>query len=374
MPRTSKNYLLLFLIVIFSFVYRVALMLRETYPPGADIGLHNSIVYSITQSGNTNFLWNYFHMGGGVSLTFPGYHIFVSYIVLMTGIPDYVAHSLIVSLFSSLIVFCAFLITRKMWNENAALIIAFLLAVSRFDVEMLMWGGYPNVITLMLIPLAFYLFLKKDQLSMLPFLAVASLVSGAIFLTHSLSAAIFVATTFATVLFAVVFSRKALRKTRAGLFVWLLPLALGALLISPFLVEMVPTYLGASAETVTGGVADIRLALLSTKILPLEIVIPLFACVVLFFLFSKEYKGRFLTVPAILLVLWTLIPAALTQGYLVGLYTDYNRFMYFVILPVIMLIGLVIYHSATFFTRALDWLLSMVKKMPQGRKSNRKIL
>jgi hypothetical protein len=292
----------------------------------------------------------------------------------MTGIPDYVAHSLVVSLFSSLIVLCAYLITRKVWNEDAALIVAFLAAVSRFDVEMLMWGGYPNVITLMLIPLAFYLFLKKDQLSLLQFLAVTALVSGAIFLTHSLSATMFIAITFATVFFAVVFSRDAPRKTRAGLFVWFLPLALGALIISPFLVEMVPTYLGASAETVTGGVADIRLALLSTKILPLEIVIPLFACVILFFLFSKEYKGRFLTVPAFLLVLWTLIPAALTQGYLFGLYTDYNRFMYFVILPVIMLIGLVIYHAATFFARALDWLLSMVKRLPQVRKNNSKIL
>ena len=374
MFKTSRNYLLLSVIFVFSFVFRVVLMLREVYPPGADIGLHSSIIHSITQGGNTDFLWNYYHMGGGVSLTFPGYHIFVSSIVMMTGISEYVAHALVVSLFSSLIVFCAYLVTRKVWNENAALIVAFLMAVSRFDVEMLMWGGYPNVITLMLIPLAFYLFLKKDQLGLMPFLGATSLVSAAIFLTHSLSAAIFIAVTFATVLFALIFSRKQQRRARAGLLTWFLPLALGALIISPFLIEMVPTYLGASAETVTGGVADIRLALLSTKILPLEIVIPLFACVILFFLFSKEYKGRFLTVPAILLAVWTLIPAALTQGYLVGLYTDYNRFMYFVILPVVMLIGMVIYHSATFFTRALDWLLSTAKKMPQVKNSHSKVL
>ncbi len=363
----SRNSLLLSLIFIFAFVFRVALMLRETFPPGADIGLHNSVMYSITQSGNTNFLWNYYHMGGGSSVTFPGYHIFTSYIVLLTGMPDYVAHSLVVSLFSSLIVVVAFLITRKVWNVSAALIVAFLVAVSRFDIEMIMWAGYPNVITLMLIPLAFYLFLEKDRFSFLPFLVVSSLVSGAIFLTHSLSAAMFVVIALATVVFGTVFPQKVGEK-RKNLFIWLLPLILGAVLISPFLIEVAPGYLGSNAaDTFTGGIADIRLALLSTKVLPLDLVLPLFGCIILFFLFSKRYLGKYLTVPAILLALWTVIPAVLTQGYLVGLYTDYNRFLYFVILPVIMLIGMVIYHSAGFIAEAFDWLLSMVKELPQVR-------
>jgi hypothetical protein len=178
MYRTSRNYLLLGLIFGFSFIYRVLLMLRETFPPGADIGLHNSVIYSITQSGNTDFFYNYFHMGGGSSVTFPGYHIFTSFVILFTGLPDYVAHALVVSLFSSLIVLVAFLITRKVWNVSAALIVALLVAVSRFDIEMLMWGGYPNVITLMLIPLAFYLFLEKTRLGRLPFLLTTSYVSS----------------------------------------------------------------------------------------------------------------------------------------------------------------------------------------------------
>ncbi len=61
------------------------LMLWDSYPPGADIGLHNSVIYSITRSGNTNFLYNFYQMGGGISLTFPGYHIFASGIIMMTG-------------------------------------------------------------------------------------------------------------------------------------------------------------------------------------------------------------------------------------------------------------------------------------------------
>ncbi len=373
MFKTPRNYLLLSLILVFSFVYRVVLMLRQTFPPGADIGLHNSIIHSIIQSGNTNFLYNFYHMGGGSSVTFPGYHIFVSYVILFTGMPDYVAHALTVSLFSSLIVLVAFLITRKVWNVSAAIIVAFLVAVSRFDIEMLMWGGYPNVITLMLIPLAFYLFLEKDRFSSVPFLIVTSLVSGAIFLTHSLSAVLFIAVTLLTVFFGVILARK-INEKRTALITWLLPLILGAVVISPFLIQVAPAYLGSDASVFTGGVADIRQALLSTKLLPWEIVVPLFVFVFLYFLFSKYYIGKFLSLPTILLVLWWLIPTVLTQGYLVGLYTDYNRFLYFVILPVIMLIGLGLYHSARFFAQASDWLTSIVKELPQVRLIKNKTL
>src|SRR4030065_484052 len=165
MHRNSKKYLLLFLILAFSFIYRVVLILWANFPPGADSGLHNSVIHSITPSGNVDFLWNNYQMGGGLSLTFPGYHIFVAQIILVTGFPDYLAHTLIVALFSTLIVACAFLITRKMWMESTAFIVAFLVAVSRFDIEMLLWGGYPNVVTLMLIPLIFYLYLERERFS-----------------------------------------------------------------------------------------------------------------------------------------------------------------------------------------------------------------
>jgi hypothetical protein len=332
----------------------------QTFPPGADIGLHESVIHSITISGNTNFLWNNYQMGGGESLTFPGYHIFVSYIILITGMPDYLAHSLVVSFFSSLIILCAFLITRTVWGESASLIVAFLVAISRFDVEMLCWGGYPNVITLMLIPLTFYLFLQKKRFSLRLFLTVTSILSGAIFLTHSLSAAIFVSVTVASVFLVLIFSKK-VGVPKTHLFIWLVPLFLGAILVSPFLLEIAPSYLSAHVETFTGGLSAIRLALLSTKILPLEIVLPLLVSFFLFFLLSKKYKGSFFTVPAFLFALWLLIPTILTQGFLFGLYFDYHRFLYFVLLPVIVLIALGIDHASRFFSRIIDAYLSVTR-------------
>jgi hypothetical protein len=367
MFKLSSTRVLLFLILVFSFAYRLLLMHWATYPPGADIGLHNSVIHSIIGSGSVDFLWNNYQMGGGLSLTFPGYHIFASYIILLTGIPDFVAHSLVVSLFSTLIVAIAFLVTRKLWGESTAFIVAFLVAVSRFDVEMLMWGGYPNVITLALIPLVFYLYMQRERFSLFPFLATSTLLIGAIYLTHSLSAVMFVSLTFAFVVFGLVLSRK-IGVALKQLAVWVLPLFLGAVIVSPFLVHAVPAYLGANSETFTGGVSDIRLALLSTRVLPAEIVVPLFACVIFFFLFSKEYKGKFLTVSSLLLALWIMVPMVFTQGYLVGLYTDYNRFLYFVLFPLIILIGMVIDHSARLLSQIAHAYLSAPREKLQHWK------
>ncbi len=371
MLKPPKKYLLLFLVLAFAFMYRLLLLHWATYPPGADIGLHESVVNSITSSGNTNFLWNNYHMGGGLSLTFPGYHIFVSHIVLITGISDYLAHSLVAAFFSSFIVLCAFLIGRRVWGESTGFIVAFLVAVSRFDVEMLLWGGFPNAVTLLLIPVVFYLYLEKERFSTVPFLATTAILSGAIFLTHSLSAIMFVGITFSTVIIAAILSKR-IGVSKKHLLIWLLPIFLGAILVSPFLAEAAPVYLGANSETFTGGMSDIRQALLSTRVLPLDWVIPLFASVIFFFLFSKKYRGRFLTLPALLLTIWILVPMLFTQAFLVSIYTDYNRFLYFVILPLILLIALGIDHSAGFFARITDTYLSLTRRNSPTKETARK--
>lgn len=370
MFKTSRHYLLLFLIFAFSFSYRMLLMHWAAYPPGADIGLHESVIYSITGSGNTNFLWNYYQMGGGLSLTFPGYHIFVSYIIMMTGMPDYLAHSTVVSFFSSFIVLCAYLIVRVFQGEAAALTVAFLAAISRFDIEMLLWGGFPNVITLMLMPLTFYLFLQRGRFSLLPFLVATTILSGSIFLTHSLSAVIFVLITIFIAVLVAIFSKR-VGVSRAYSLVWVLPLFLGGLIVSPFLIDAAPAYLSSNADAFTGVMVDIRQALLSTRILPLEFVLPLFVCIPFFFLFSKKYKNRFLTIPYLFLVIWMLVPLFFTQAYLVGLYTDYNRFLYYVILPVVILIALGIDHGSGFFAHIVDTYLSLTKHMSHVAKSNK---
>ena len=371
MFKATKKYVLLLLIFAFSFIYRIILMLWQTFPPGADIGLHASIINSITQSGNTNFLSDFYQMGGGLSLTFPGYHIFAAGIIIMTGMPDYLAQTIIVALFSSLIVLCAYLITRTVWSESAALIVAFLVAISSYDIEMLMWGGYPNVITLLLIPLTFYLFLQRDRFSLTPFLLSTSILVGSIFLTHSLSAAVFVSITVGTVL-CVMVSPKTFGTSRKHVLYWLLPIFGGAVLVSPFLASAVPAYFDANS-TFTG-VTDIQQALLSTRVLPLDIVLALFACLLPFFLLSKKYKGRFFSLPAFLLIMWLLVPLLLTQGYMFGLYVDYNRFLYFLILPVMILLAMMIDHGSGYFAQVIDTYHVLTSQMQKTKKTANKLV
>jgi hypothetical protein len=366
MFKATKKHVLLLLIFAFAFIYRIVLMLWQTFPPGADIGLHASVINSITQSGNTNFLTDYYQMGGGVSLTFPGYHIFAAGIILMTGMSDYMAQTIIVTLFSSLIVLCAFLITRTVWSESAAFIVAFLVAVSRFDVEMLLWGGYPNVITLLLIPLTFYLFLQRDRFSLTPFLVSTSILVGSIFLTHSLSAAVFVGITVGTVL-CVMISPKTFGTSRKNVLYWLLPIFGGAVLVSPFLASAVPAYLNANSSFTA--VTEIDRALLATRVLPLDIVLALFACLLPYFLLSKKYKGRFFSLPVFLLIMWLLVPLLLTQGYMFGLYVDYNRFLYFLILPVIILFAVMIDHASGYFAKTIDTLHVLTSQMQKTKKT-----
>jgi hypothetical protein len=368
MLKANRTYLLLLLIFIFSFGYRMLLLFWNNFPSGADIGLHNSVIYSVTGSGSTNFMYNAYQMGGGISLTFPGYHIFASSIILMTGLSEYVAQAIIVALFSSLIVLCAFLVTKSIWSTSAAFIVAFLVAISRFDIEMLLWGGYPNVVTLMLIPLTFYLFLQKDRFTLTSFLVSTSILVGTIFLTHSLSTAIFVGITFLTVLCILIAPQKLGTQRKTCLY-WLLPVVIGAILVLPFLMQAIPTYLSdnSSAPGVPGA-QDINSAILSTRILPLEFVLPLFAIIVAYILFSKTYKRRFISLSVLLLSLWLFVPLFLTQVYLFGFIIDYNRFLYFIILPVLIFIAVLIDHGSGFFAGMVNFYRSLpvnVKKTKQ---------
>jgi hypothetical protein len=357
MVKASKTYLVLLLLFIFSFIYRLLLMFWQGYPPGADIGLHNSVIYSITGSGPTDFFYNFYHIGGGASLTFPGYHIFTAGVMMLTGMTasmEYVAQALVVSLFSSLTVLCAFLITRRIWSTSAAYVVAFLAAISRFDIEMIMWAGYPNVITLMLIPLTFYLYLQKDRFSNVPFLVSTSILAGSLFLTHSLSAGIFVAITIAAVLSILSFP-KTLGVTRKTALYWFLPIVFGAILVAPFLMQAIPAYLSDNAYlNGSTGSSVIGSATLSARVLPLAIVLPLFGLIPAYLIFSKQFHKRWVALPAFLLALWVFVCTVLTQGYLVKIPFDYNRFLYFLILPLLVFIAVLIEYAADFLSRIID--------------------
>ena len=370
MFKATKKHILLLSIFAFAFIYRIILLTWQTYPPGADIGFHAGVINSITQSGNTNFLWNYYQMGGGIELEFPGYHIFASEILIMTGLPNYLAQAVVAALFSSLIVLAVFLVTRIVWNESVGFIAAFFVAISRTDIEILCWGGYPNIIVLSLIPLVFYLFLKRDKISLTPFLVSASLLAASIFLAHSLSAAVFLCITAVTLLFALSFP-KIFNESRKNMFYWVLPIFAGGILVSPFLASAVQPYLNENATIL--GTPAIEQALLANRTVSLEMVVALFVCILPFFLLSKKYKGRFFSLPVFLLVMWLFVPLLLTQDFSVGLYLDPVRFLYFLIYPVLILFAVMIDYSAVHLAKITSTYLNLNSQKETRKRSFSKL-
>ena len=371
MLKLASKHTLVLLIIAFAFIYRFALMTMNTFPPGADIGLHESVLKSITV-GKEGFFWNYYQMGGGVSATNPGYHIFVSAIIAATGITDYLAHSLVASFFSSLVVLAAFLIVRRAWNDSAALIAALLFAFSSGDITILIWGGYPNVITLLLIPLVFYLFIQRSNISTITYYTLTSLLIGAMFLTHLFSAFVFIAIAAVVLLIIAVFPRR-FELSWSQVASWLAPIALGALLVLAYLLGAIPSYFG-SEGTIAKTESQMKQALLETRIISPTAVILSLIPVVLFFLLSKINKGKFITLLSILSTVWIMVPALLTQSYLLDVYLDYERFLYFLFFPIITCAALLVQVGALSLTSMFDGLQGRLRKGRPNIKSTSKFV
>jgi hypothetical protein len=334
--KQLKNALILTAFVL-AFLYRLILLTWQTFPPGSDIGLHESVIKTIT-SGKTNFFVNYYHMGGGTSATNPGYHIFVAALITLTGLPDYLSQALVITMFSTITILCVFLIVKKAWNTTAGIITAIFACFSGGDAAMLSWGGYPNIVALMLIPLIFFLFLQKDRFSRLAFFGATSLLIGSLFLTHVFSSLIFVAIAFVTLLLSALFNRRS-GFTKKQAFSWLGSIVLGVILVSPYLYNIIPAYIGTEA-TVTGASIEANQALLETRAVSISILVISVIFGLTFFALSKIYKNKPFSVSAILFGVWLLLPALMTQGALLGMYVDYARFIYFLYLPLMVSVAL----------------------------------
>jgi hypothetical protein len=64
--------------------------------------------------------------------------------------------------------------------------------------------------------------------------------------------------------------------------------------------------------------------------------------IVLFLVFSKKRTGKYFTLPSVLFASAMLVPVVAAQCYLFGFFLDYERFLYFLALPAIACIGVVI--------------------------------
>jgi hypothetical protein len=354
----QKTNILLIVIVAIGFLYRFYLTTMNVFPSGSDIGLHESVINSLLAPKSSLF-YNYYHMGGGLSATNPGYHIFAVFIITMTGAPDYLVQAAVASLFSALIIAGAFLVTELVWGELAGFIVAILVTFSASDTIMLSWAGYPNIVALALIPILFYLFLQPAKFSSKNFLGAASIIVAALFLTHLFSALVFLGITIVALSASLLF-RRSTGFTVNKAFLWLIPIFFGVLLVAPYLINVLPLYFG-SQGAITGTVAVMKQAVVETRVIPTTILCLSIVPLILFPLFSRFQKGKFLSLPTILFASAILVPLAATQSYLLGFYLDYERFLYFLALPAIICVGLVVISSSNIIALGLGRIRKTLK-------------
>jgi len=363
-----KRTVLLLAIFCFAFLFRAALLFHNEYPPSSDIGFHGSIINLILDRGELPS-WNPYHMGGEQLATPPGFHFFVSTLILLTGMPLLLAQLVTAAFFSAFIVFPAYLISRRVWgNSNAGLIAAFFAAISALSTEMIGWGGYTNIVSLALIAVIFYLFLRElDQPSRVHLL-MGTLLFGILIITHTFTLFIFfpiIALYFVLLLLGKL-RRLDKMEILSSLRFFAVSVAAGILAVLPWILRVADFYLGVSAEgALTGGLDNRNLMLANRSVEP--IILTLFIALIPAVLMFKTSRKRWFDSGSLLLVAWFIVPIVLTQAYIFGIFTDYSRFMYFIDLPGIIIIsgGLfyLFYYTSVAINRFIDIKWSRIKKM-----------
>jgi hypothetical protein len=356
----EKTTLIVCLVFLVAFVFRVAILFRNEYPPSTDIGLHSNILNLILDSGEVP-TWNPYHMGGEPLTNTPGFYLFASFLVLFTGMPQLTAQVLLAALFSAFMVFPAYLISRKIWkNNNIGLLAAFFVAVSTFSLEMLGWGGYPNIVSLTLIGIVVFVFLKNSNQPRFFKLIITALLLGALAITHLLSFFVLLSVWIGYIILLHI--AKAFRLTQVkslrtvGFF--LASVALAALLISPWLLRVWNFYWDMSAQGVfVGGMEENKSLILANRHVDVNILLFSLVLVLLIFMFRAS-RGKYIDDESLVFIALFFVPLALTQAYVFGIITDYLRFMYYVDMPGLLTLAASLFFAFKFVSAGFKKLLT----------------
>jgi len=351
-----KRTVLLLTIFCFAFLFRAAVLFHNEYPPSSDIGFHGSIISLILDQGELPS-WNPYHMGGEPLATPPGFHFFISTLILLTGIPLLFAQLITAAFFSAFIVFPAYLISGRIWrNPNAGLIAAFFAAISALSLEMISWGGYTNIVSLALTAVIFYLFLRDIDKPKHLHLLMGTLLFGSLVLTHTFTLFIFlpIAALYFVLLLIGKWQRLREMKILTPIRFFAISAALGILAVLPWILRVASFYMGASADgALWGGMEDNRNLMLANRSVE-PIILTLFIALIPAVLMFKASRKRYFDTGSLLLVAWFIVPIVLTQAYIFGIFTDYSRFMYFIDFPGIIIISGGLFYLCRYTSVAIN--------------------
>jgi hypothetical protein len=351
----NKSALLVFGVFVFAFIFRVAILFHNAYPPSSDIGLHGSIINLILDEG-TLPMWNTYHMGGEPLATPPGFHFFVSILIMFTGMSVVLAELVTAALFSAFIVFPAYLVATKIWkNESAGILAAFFAAISALSLEMISWGGYTNVVSIALMILFFYLFIKDLEQPRISHLLVGTLLVAGLTLTHTFTLSVFLPILALFFVFLIIGKLRKLENIKTLRSLRFLGVCgiLGALVVSPWILRVLNFYVDATSGLLLGGVASNKNLILDNRTLS-PIILGLLLALIPAFFISKSSRKHVFDTETLLLAAWFIVPVVMTQAYVFGIYVDYSRFMYFIDFPGIMIISAALVYLLHFTAVGAD--------------------
>ncbi len=221
-----------------------------------------------------------------------------------------------------------YVLARELFRDRfAAVAAAWLAGLSPIFVEMFGWGGYPNLLAVSLLPLAFYGIVKYARSPSLKSLAILSIFSAVIPISHHLTFIVFIGAVALWTTLSLMFDRGSIRAQVSALAVSALVFVLYRLAAGP------SQFLLFNEAALYGLRFELGLVLWMFKDTALFALL-YFASVSSAFLLL--FEGRYRTA-GLLLASWGLVPIFVTQGYLLGLTLDYQRIFFFMVQPFLLL-------------------------------------
>jgi len=316
--RETARRAILILILGGAFALRFTGLTTYKTLPGWDPSSHISKALTVISDGHlkTDLFWYP-----------PGFHFLLATLFLLTGLTALDGTSLLIiklliSTISALQIFVAYLVGRRGFgNDNAGVISALFITVSLRHMEMLGWGGYPNITGMLLMGLALYLLMRRQGQRYELDIALTTIIAGLV-ATHSISTFIFVAIILFHLISASIILRRPLkRESLTILFSLIIVFGFYSTFAKEHILFIWDLIRGWSPHiSTTNPYVDIFGEIPSY-------LTPLGAASSLISLKSRRERWR----EILLLISWLIIPFAFFQTNFIARFA--NRFSYFLVFP-----------------------------------------
>jgi hypothetical protein len=314
--------IILFLLLTTGFLLRIVPLL--SYPHvGGDPFLHYRYSMALL-NGRFNVAVQAGDAGSKIDLYYPPLFHLVSLVFFLAfpAADPYMIMKVLASAFDIMQIIPIYLIVKKLTNSGpAALLASFALLTVRSDYEMLSWGGYANILGLLLIVSLVYVVMTERFVA-------SAVISALLALTHDLSAVFMFAVLVPYFVFRI-WNERAFPKSLLGcslggvaayvlFYQWAIPSILEyytkytpqydqSLYITPYILEQVGPLLLSSA---------------------------LIVCALAY----AHARGAFLTGNKVLMI-WAIVPLLLSYAYLFGVQWHGVRWIAFIPQPLAVLTG-----------------------------------